>query len=176
MKVGTRRGALREGLLFSLAVLSACGFEPMYARRGGRDVAADLAAIGIGAIPRRIGQILRNDLIERLTPRGEPREPRYRLRVEVSGPTTVALAIQPDNTITRYNLRLRVSFSLTDTRTGRVLYRDRTRTVGSYNAVRSDFATLTARDDTARRAAREASEEIRTLLGVFFARAKSTTD
>ena len=144
-----------------VALLAGCGFKPMYGGRAGRATAAELAKIKVAPLRDRVGQIFRNNLIERLTPRGEPREPRYRLQVEITQ-KTVPIAIQLDTTITRYNLRLNVSFALIDTMTKRVLYRDRTRAVGSYNAVRSDFATLSAELDTARRAAREASEQVRT--------------
>ncbi len=166
----SRRGVVRWALAPALVALAGCGFAPMYGRRGGSAVAARLAALEVGPIADRLGQILRNDLIDRLTPRGEPRRPQYRLRVEIAGTTTQPLAIQSDATITRYNLLLDVNFALIEARTGRELYRDRTRTIGSYNTVRSDFATLVAEQDTARRVAREASDEIHTLLGVFFAR------
>lgn len=147
--------------------VAACGFEPMYAPRGETNPLDELAAIRIEPARNRIEQLLRNDLLERLTPFGEPANPRYRLAFDVRQ-SSDALAIQPDTTITRFNLRIDVAFTLIDAETGAALYRGRTRAVGSYNAVRSDFATLAAEQDTARRTVREASEEVRTLLAVFF--------
>jgi len=93
----------------------------------------------------------------------------YSLQVEIAS-SKAPLAIQLDSTVTRFNLRIDATFTLTDTRTGRALYRDRARSIGSFNAVRSDFATLTAEQDTERRGARELSDEILTLLSVYFAR------
>ncbi|MCH7930348.1 MAG: hypothetical protein IIA01_07585 [Proteobacteria bacterium] len=166
----SRRRVLGHALVAAAASLSGCGFRPMYARRGrSGNVVDDLAAIRIDPVADRIGQSLRNDLIERLTPFGEPRYPRYRLSVQVQR-SSQPLAIQADTTITRYNLRIEVSFTLTDVETGAAIYRGSARTVGSYNAVRSDFATLSAEQDTSRRAVREASDEVRTLLSVFFSR------
>ncbi len=166
----TRRRLLGHALVPAAALLAGCGFRPMYARRRqGGEVVDELAAIRIDLIPDRIGQLLRNDLIERLTPFGEPRYPRYRLQVQLQQ-SSVSLAIQPDSTITRYNLHIDVSFTLTDVQTGAEVYHGRARAVGSYNAVRSDFATLSAEQDTARRTVREASEEVSTLLSVFFSR------
>ncbi len=170
----SRRALLARALPAAAAVLTGCGFEPMYAARHGRSTAAELAAINIEPIPDLIGQILRNDLIEQLSPAGEPERPLYRLRVVVRQ-STQALAIQSDATITRYNLYLVVRFTLFDIASGAALYRGRSRSVSSYNAVRSDFATLSAEHDTARRAAREASVELRTLLAVFFLRRQSAT-
>ena len=106
---------------------------------------------------------------------GEPRRPLYRLRVELAR-SKAPLAIQLDSTVTRFNLRLDATFTLIDAPTGQALYRDRARAIGSYNAVRSDFATLTAEQDTERRGARELSEEIRTLLSVYLSRRRVTSE
>ena len=146
----------------------------MYGGRG-RETLAEMSAIKVESIAGRIGYFLRTDLVKRLTPRGEPRRPLYRLRVELAR-SKAPLAIQLDSTVTRFNLRLDATFTLIDAPTGQALYRDRARAIGSYNAVRSDFATLTAEQDTERRGARELSEEIRTLLSVFFARHRVTSE
>ncbi len=170
----SRRAVLGHALPAAAALLAGCGFEPMYGGRYGRVTAAELAAISIDPIPETIGHFLRNDLIDRLSPTGEPERPLYRLLVQIAQ-SKESLAIQSDATITRFNLRLDVRFTLFDSDTGALLYQGRTRSVGSYNAVRSDFATLVAEQDTARRAAREASEEVRTLLAVYFTRRQSAT-
>ncbi|MFQ5783639.1 MAG: LPS assembly lipoprotein LptE [Alphaproteobacteria bacterium] len=167
----SRRQALAS--ILAACGLSACGFEPMYGGRRGRVTSAELAAIKVEPIPDRVGQVLRNGLLDRLTPTGEPARPRYKLRVKVVQ-TTTALAIQPNASVTRFNLSLDVSFTLFDLADGKPLYRDHTRVVGSYNAVRSDFATVVTQQDTAQRAAREASQEVSTLLGVFFARRRAS--
>lgn len=166
---------LGGALVAGAAALSGCGFRPLYGRHGTDPAAVDLAAVRVDRISDRLGQILRNDLIERLTPLGEPADPRYRLSVRLREART-ALAIQADSTITRFNLRIDVTFSLIDARSGKALYRGRTRAVGSYDAVRSDFATLTAEQDSARRTVREASEDIRGQLAAFFARRKAAAN
>ncbi len=166
----TRRGAL--GIVFGAVALGlgGCGFTPLYGRRNRRAI-AHLAAIKIDRIPDRLGQVLRNDLLSRLTPAGEPERPLYRLAVEITK-SRAALAIQPDDSVTRFNLRLNVRFRLYEIASGRLLYKDSTSTVGSYNAVRSDFANLSAEIDTANRAALEASQEVTTLLALYFSRYK----
>ena len=158
--------------VLTAAALTGCGFSPMYAR-GGKAV-AELSAIEIEVIEARIGQILRNELLDRLTPLGAPGDPRYRLEVTISESRS-ALAIQSDTSITRYNLRLSVGFTLFDSETGEELYQDSTLAIGSYNAVQSDFATLVARQDSTRRAARKAGEDIHTLLTIYFSRNHSFT-
>ncbi len=170
----SRRQVLGRAIVPTLVVLTGCGFTPMYGGRG-RETLAEMSAIKIEPIPGRIGYFLHTDLVRRLTPRGEPRRPLYHLRVELAR-SKAPLAIQLDSTVTRFNLRLDATFTLIDARTDQALYRDRARAIGSYNAVRSDFATLTAEQDTERRGAREVSEEIRTLLSVYFARWRTASE
>ncbi len=167
----SRRRLLVRAIFPALAMLAGCGFEPMYGGQG-RSTLAELSTIEIDPIKGRFGYFLRTDLIKRLTPLGQPLRPRYKLSIKVARSES-PLAIQLDSTVTRFNLRLEIAFTLINAQTGQALYRDRARTIGSYNAVRSEFATLTAQQDTARRGAREASEEIRTLLSVFFARQRA---
>ena len=150
-------------------VLSGCGFRPLYGRRGSGPAALEMAAVEIGLVRDRLDQNLRNDLIERLTPFGEPAQPRYALSIQTSQSNS-ALAIQSDSTITRFNVTVSAAFTLTERASGRILYRGNARAIGSYDAIRSDFATLTAEKDSARRTVREVSEDIRAQLAAFFAR------
>ena len=62
------------------------------------------------------------------------------------------------------------TLTLTDIATGLALMHGRARAVGSFDAVGSDFATLTAEQDSARRTVREVSEDMRAQLGAFFDR------
>lgn len=155
-------------LLVSGLGLTACGFRPLYGERAGGSAAAELAAVQIGVASDRLGQILRNDLIERLSPLGEPTSPRYSLQATLSE-SNAALAIQQDTAITRYDHRIDVSFLVLDLSTGVVVFRGQSRAIGGYDAVRSDFATLTAQQDAARRTVREVAEDVRSQLAAFFA-------
>ena len=150
-------------------LLSGCGFRPLYGRRGTEPAALEMAAVEIDQVRDRLDQNLRNDLIERLTPFGEPARPRYGLAIQ-TGQSSSALAIQSDSTITRYDITVSASFTLTERASGRILFRGNARAIGSYDAIRSDFATLTAEKDSARRTVREVAEDIRAQLAAFFAR------
>ena len=81
--------------------------------------------------------------------------------------------IQLDNTATRQNLRMKASFALTDLSSGATVFKGNSVSVGSYNVVDSEFATISAEDKAAERAAREIGEEIFDLLVVYFNRGKS---
>ncbi|MFQ5985071.1 MAG: LPS assembly lipoprotein LptE [Alphaproteobacteria bacterium] len=155
-------------LALALMPIAACGFHPLYGGPAGADTAQALAAITIDPIPDRIGQILRNDLVDRLNPHGLPAHPAYRLKINVAKATS-PLAITTEAEVTRFKLTLKAHFALIDLDSGETVYSARTRAVGSYDVVSSDFATLVAEQDTTHRAARAVSEQIMTLLAVFFA-------
>ena len=70
-----RTGVTARAALFAAAVLlSACGFEPMYgAPRGTPNAAVQgMAETRIALIADRAGQELRNNLLDRMTPLGQP--------------------------------------------------------------------------------------------------------
>lgn len=160
--------------LSGLVFLAACGFTPLYGERAGQATIAELNAISIDAASDRVGQEIRNQLIDRFGSDPASGSKRYRLSLEIEKQTQ-ALAIQFDDTITRFNLFLTAQFDLVDLSTGAVIYRDTARSIGSYNVVQSEFATLISEQDAAKRAAREVSEEIRMLLSVFFSRRHAET-
>ncbi len=149
-------------LVLALVVLGACAVEPLYGSRAGEERGGGAAAIEIAPVKDRIGHIVRNHLIDGLTPRGQPRQPDYRLAFSVEQSKT-PLLIQLDDRATRFNLTLRATFSLTD-RDGVEVYRDHARATGSFNVVESGFATATAEQDAAEEAARVLSEDILTLI------------
>ena len=80
--MSSRRALIALGLPLLAA---GCGFRPMYGQRGGQEdaqVAASLAAVKIGLITERQGQLLRRRLEEGLAPKGrEGVPPKYDLRV-----------------------------------------------------------------------------------------------
>jgi LPS-assembly lipoprotein len=163
------------GLLSAVVLLANCGFRPLYDTQGTDSAAYELSAIAIVGVSDRLDQNLRNDLIQRLTPFGEPALPTYNLIIKADKFIS-ALAIQSNSTITRYNLLVTASFVLVDRENDLPIFRGGASAVGSYDAVRSDFATLTAEQDSARRTVREVAEEIRAQLGAFFSRRQANTE
>ena len=155
-------------LVLSLVLLAACSVEPLYGARTGEARGGGVAAIKIAPVKDRVGHIVRNHLIDSLTPRGQPTHPDYRLTLSVEQEKT-PLLIQLDDHATRFNLALRARFSLAD-RDGTVVYSDAAQATGSFNVVESGFATVMAEQDAAEEAARVLSEEILTLLLLYLRR------
>ncbi len=156
-------------LLLAAVAAAGCGFRPLYAERDGAQAA--LAAIGIAPIEHRAGQRLRNLLLERLNPAGEPGRPRYALDVRLAE-RRQDLAIRKDATATRANLVLTATYRLERRADGETLLRGEARSTNSYNIVDNPFAALAAERDARIRAVRELAETLKLRLALFLSRAR----
>jgi len=168
------RRLVLAGMAPLAAALAGCGFRPLYATPQADDaVSLELAAVYVGPIgeneERRTGQILRNELIDRLTAGVGPRPTRFELMIVLDQQTS-ALQIQTTDTVTRYNLILRAHVTLLDATSGAILYETVARSTGSYDVVEEEYSTLVAEQETARDAARDLSTTIATLLALYFER------
>lgn len=159
-------------LLLSLAtasLLGACGFHPLYGGVAGEIRVLELSQITVTPIQSRSGATLRNGLIDRLTPQGEPIFPQYRLDISLSE-TREGLAIQEDASVTRWNYELTAAYELFDLGAGEVVHRGKARSTVAYSVVQSQFATLSAEQNAKRSAAMDLASQIDLRLAVFFER------
>ena len=158
-------------LLAAVALTSACGFQPLYGRPAddAPSTGDHFAQVRIAPMPDRIGQQMHNLLRDKLNPDGQPGSPAYVLQVSLTE-SIEELGIRKDETATRANLRLIANFTLFDARTGARLLGGQSRSINSYNILESQFATLFSENDARDRSLRDVSDDIRTRLGVYFAR------
>lgn len=168
-----RRTLALLGLI--LLALPGCGFRPLYGGLEGSQRQAQLASISITPIQTRLGAELRNDLIDRLTPNGEPDKPHYRLDLTLSEQKT-GVGIQPDASVSRWNYTLTADYRLIDLTTNKQVHKGRTQSITAYNVAASQFATLSAAQDAERRAAIDVSNEIEMALALYFAKPKPDAD
>ena len=180
-----RIGGLGASLLLALA-LAGCGFQPVY-KGGDRGVTVpQMAAISVAPIDDRLGwtralsesadrlgQVVRNHLLDLLTPRGAPARPLYRLEVKLRE-TKDGLALEQDESVTRFNLTLHATFEMNDLRTDQMMLEGSTRAIAAYNVVRSDYANLIAERDARSRSSQEVAQEIKTRIAVYFRRQAQT--
>lgn len=155
--------------LAATASLGACGFRPLLSQADGENVRNQLAAVRIAGPGGRLGQQLTIALEDNLDPTSIGEPARFDLAIKLKN-TNSALAVQLDNTITRFNVTLTATFALRDRENHEVLYSSKVRRVASYNVRRAPFATLTAKQDAERRASKEIADDIRTLLALHFQR------
>ncbi len=167
-----RVAALCLGAGVLISVLGGCGYRPLYASGAGGGVASELAAIKIGLIPNRTGQQLRNILLDRMNPRGEPSQPRYKLDIAIL-PSRQELGVRKDDTSSRANFILDGKYRLLDASNGRTLFESATRRVASYNISDDDFSTISAAAAARRRVARELADEIVIRVSVYLNRRRA---
>ena len=160
-------------LLGQLGLLAACGFEPLYGQRGvaGGSAAEELATIRIVPIADRTGQLLYNELRDRLNPRGKPANPRYILTITLEE-TAQTLAFRGDETATRANLNISAAYQLrravseSESGNDEVVTSGLARITTAYDILESQFATLVSIDDARARSVRALGDDIQARLAV----------
>lgn len=151
----------------SLLTLAACGFKPLYEAGGSSaGMQAELAAIDVAPIRDRIGQIMRNRLLDRLNASATQK---YQLSVVLTQ-STEGYGVRPDTATTQEQLTLFASVKLVALADDAVLFDEEMRARTSYDLVLSDFATLTQREDSARRLVLELAERIHRRLALQFSK------
>jgi len=151
------------------AVLAGCGFRPLYGGSENTAINSQLGAIQIATIEDRVGQKVHNLLLDRLNPRGRPQSPLYTLSLKAQI-SKEEIGLKITEVATRAKLTLSANYFLTDNQSGSILAEGSVRSVNSYNIPESEFARVTAENDATDRAAREISDEIKTRLGLLFAK------
>ncbi len=162
------RGIAAAGAAVWLVAATGCGFQPIHAQRSAANSDA-LAAVDIRLISDRPGQMLRNELLQQMQPRG-PRTPaQYSLAVGLRE-AIQNLGIRKDETATRANLTMTAKFTIIQLSGRKMVHTGETKSVNSYNSLTSDFATLSAREDARRRAIRQLAIDIKERVSVWLVR------
>lgn len=152
------------GLTLVLPALAACGFTPLYAQPG---VSPAMAAIRVVTPDGRSAHLLSEDLQDDLAI-SRRNEPLYQLNLAVDE-VRYPRGLNVQQTATWYELQLRVSYSLTEIASGKTLTAGKVPVTVSYNAVDDPYGGIVAQQDGQKRAASEASREIRLRIADYFA-------
>ncbi len=153
----------------ALLSLPACGFHPVYGTMdsdGSSHVANLLNDVAIDSIPDRNGQILRNNLIDRMYGDGRPASPRYHLSVSITR-SEADTGILTDATSTRAVVTIAAKYTLTDDKKA-VLFSGTANSVASFTKLVQQYGTEAAREDADQRALHEISEQLVTRLSMYF--------
>jgi LPS-assembly lipoprotein len=162
----------RFGLVVSALLLTACGFSPLYGETEKSFATEELLEfVEVLPIEDRVGQLVRIELTNRLTPKRPRPKPLYTLQVTLSE-SKAGLAVQKDSSATRANLTLNGSFKLSQNSDGESLVSGSVRSVNSYDIMLSDFATLEAESGARKRGAIDVADGIVDRLTIFLSRAQ----
>ncbi len=167
--------------LLLLAVLAlgpvGCGFRPLYARGGddggglGAGVESELARIRIQPIKDRLGQQMRNALIQRLTPRGEPGDYDYTLTITLNE-AFADMGYRKDTLATLGKMTVSASISLVGNGVG--ILSDSASTITSFDYVGPRYASVAMERDAEERAIVQLADDIRSRVAVAVSRYKAS--
>jgi LPS-assembly lipoprotein len=155
--------------IFSLLCLccfvTGCGFHPLYMPIQGSSRVA--VPIKIATIQERDGQILRNYLVDLLTPAGAPQYPQYILQVSLTDVIS-DLGVNRDETASRKNATVTAQLTLIDARTFAIVYTHTTKAINSFAVISQNyFSDLTSEEYAKKEALRLLAEKITLLLTTF---------
>lgn len=157
-----------RGLLLSIVLgISACGFQPLMSGEN-TSTRHQLEQIRVEVIADRSGQILRNYLLDDLTPRGVRGSAAYRLLVQLYEPRR-EVAIRRDDTASRLAYTAAATFQLQDS-TGRIVFSGHSQSETTFAVTNSEFATLSGLTGARDRVLQEVSADIRQQLAGFFSK------
>ncbi|MDP9128037.1 MAG: LPS assembly lipoprotein LptE [Pseudomonadota bacterium] len=169
------RGLALLSLAFLLLALPACGFHPVYGARSddGTPVAEQLNQVAIDTIPERMGQMLRNELIDRMYRKGRPSQPSYHLTIHLRV-TQEDLGIQADATSTRSLLNMFADYALLDMKDKEILH-GTAHSISSYNTLNDQYGNLAAKNAAVQRTLNETGEQIVNRLSLYFSEKPSSS-
>lgn len=133
----------------------------------GKQLVEEQASIFIDEIPERVGQELRQTLKNRLTPKGEPKKVRYRLKVHLSEASLAEQGVQLDNLATRYELTYTAHYTLYSYPENKVLLRDESVSRASYDVQPSPYASYAAEQKMKSRVMRILGDDISLRLAAY---------
>ncbi len=164
----TIRRSLKLLMAASVALgLCGCGFRPMLAARDDHSSVSDkLASVKVGTIEDRSGQVLRNDLVDALNPRGEPLQPDYTLTIRIEEPQK-NLAFQRNNSVTNVSYGVIAYWSLLD-RNGAQVFSGGSSSSQQYEISNSQYATAVSAANVRDRIMLDISSDIRNKIAQYF--------
>jgi LPS-assembly lipoprotein len=169
-RFGRRRCLALMGLACAALSLAACGYRPLYGRAAaGSQVSSELSKVRISLIANRAGQRLRNHLLDRMNPTGEPVSPAYLLTINLVE-TRIDLGVRRDETRTRANLTLSATFQLVDLTNNRLIFKAGAQRVASFNIRDAEFATISAESAARRRSVEGLADEITQRVAIYLNR------
>ncbi len=165
------------GLAIVVLLITACGFQPLYVRRSMSEnayavnkqdtsIADEMALIKVQPIADRFGQQLRNNLLDLITPRGVPQQPKYRLKTELISRTVTQQAMRDDVTATNERIEYKVGYKLYQ-ETRELVSGDAIAFV-SYDILANPYSTTMSQKKAETDAAQIIANDIALRIGAYF--------
>ena len=156
-------------LLLAAPLLAGCGFTPVYSSNGTGD-GPPLKGVKLAGVEasETAAPTLTRAFQRRTALAGDAVD--YDLIVSVKE-SAQPLAVQIDDSVTRYNYRLDASYTLTNRADGKQI-KGKANSVASFNVVSSQYSTLFAEQAAREKAARVLADEVERDILLKFAAAR----
>ena len=165
-------------LVFILG-LASCGFKPLYVERHSDEkwyykgrfdtsISQEIAQIKIEPAGERIGQLVRGELLDSLTPKGAPDKPKYRLKIDNIEKFVTNQAMRDDITATRERIEYKLNYSMYDVSTGQKLLEGDTLALLGYDIMANPYSTTFSGKKAEKDAAKIMADDISLRIGAYF--------
>ena len=161
-----------------VAFIAGCGFEPLYVEKKSNNdwyydnefdtgIKEEMAQIKVELIQDRIGQLIRNDLLDKLSPKGTPQSPKYYLKITEIKKSEIDQALRNDITATRKKVIYKVYYVLNDKEHKQLVKGDSVAYLG-YDILRDPYSTTFAQKKNEKNAAKIIANDISLRIGAYF--------
>jgi hypothetical protein len=159
--------------------LAACGFEPLYVEKTGgddlwyynnkydTDIVREMSQIRINAAGGRMGQMIKNELIDMFNPYGAPKNAKYFLKIQAPRVSTTQQALRDDITATREKITYTVTYELWSTKKGK-LVGGSSSTILSYDLLDNPYSTTMDKKKVKKDGAKIIANDIALRIGAYF--------
>lgn len=146
--------------------INACGFKPLYRyQEGDSGIYPDLAKIYISPIEGRVGQLVRNNLKDRINIYGSPEKPQYILGIDIKDPV-IQQSTSLINTANRETIVYKAMYRLVEN--GETIIDGMSKAEASYSILTMPYATVVSKEDAIKRVAAILADDIILRLSVYF--------
>lgn len=152
-----------------------CGFTPVHGTYGSHaetqgQVDQYFAQTFIDAIADETGQILYNQLVERINRTGYAQNGIYRLTISPIQEHKSDLDITENDNVTRTQMELKAVMTLKAVQSGSILFNRTIRSLTSFNVLSSEFATRVSEKAARTSALNDMAKQIETQLALYYSR------
>ena len=164
---------------FLACTLSACGFEPLYVEKTSgddlwyynnkfdTDIVREMAQIKVEGATDRIGQLVKNELMDTLNPYGTPKKAKYFLKLEPVNSRITEQALRNDITATREKIKYTLAYSLWSKESGQ-LVDGKTFIYLSYDLLDNPYSTTMDKKKVEKDGAKILANDVSLRIGAYF--------
>ena len=164
---------------FLAFALNACGFEPLYVEKTSgddlwyynnkydTDIVNEMAQIKVQGATDRIGQMVKNELMDTFNPYGTPKNAKYFLKLEPINSRTTEQALRNDITATREKIKYTLSYSLWSKESGQ-LVKGQSFIYLSYDLLDNPYSTTMDKKKVEKDGAKILANEVSLRIGAYF--------